>query len=134
MFSKQESHKSKCKFGGTKVCKAEEVSKYFENPKIESFRLVFKLHYLQFRFQVYRSSRSQMFFGAGALKNYALSEFPSKNVACLQVCNFIKRDSDGSLDCPFSKFKEMCPDFRKKCPNQVHRFIYGFNFSFQILF
>ena len=94
MFSKQESHKSKCKLGGTKVCKAEEVSKYFVNPKIESFRLVCKLHYLQFRFQVHRSSRSQMFFGAGALKNYAMSEFPSNNVAGLQACNFVKRDFD----------------------------------------
>ena len=67
MFSKQERRKSKYKFGGTKVCKAEEVRKYFVNPKIESFRLVCKLHYLQFGFQIYRSSRSQMFFGTGAL-------------------------------------------------------------------
>ena len=37
MFSKQERHKSKYKFGGIKVCKAEEVRKYFVNPKIESF-------------------------------------------------------------------------------------------------
>ena len=35
-----------------------------------------------------------MFFGAGALKNYAMSEFPSKNVEGLQVCSFIKKDSD----------------------------------------
>ena len=46
MFSKQERRKSKYKFGRTKVCKAEEVRKYFVNPKIESFRLVCKLHYL----------------------------------------------------------------------------------------
>ena len=46
MFSKQERRKCKYKFGGTKVCKAEEVRKYFVNPKIESFRLVCKLHYL----------------------------------------------------------------------------------------
>ena len=32
----RERHKSKHKFGGTKVCKAEEVRKYFENPKIEN--------------------------------------------------------------------------------------------------
>ena len=43
MFSKQGRRKSKYKFGGTK---AEEVRKYFVNPKIESFRLVCKLHYL----------------------------------------------------------------------------------------
>ena len=35
-----------------------------------------------------------MFFGAGALKNYAMSEFPSNNVAGLQACNFVKRDFD----------------------------------------
>ena len=46
MFSKQERGKSKYKFGGTKVCKAEEVRKYFVNPKIESFRLACKLPYL----------------------------------------------------------------------------------------
>ena len=46
MFSKQEKRKSKYKFGGIKVCKAEEVIKYFVNPKTESFRLVCKLHYL----------------------------------------------------------------------------------------
>ena len=91
MFSKQERRKSKYKFGGTKVCKAEEVRKYFVNPKIESFRLVCKLHYLQFGFQIYRSSRSQRFFGTGGLKNYAMLEFPSKNVAGLQACNFIKK-------------------------------------------
>ena len=46
MFSKQERRKSKYKFGGTKVCKAEEVRKYFVNPKIESFWLMCKLHHL----------------------------------------------------------------------------------------
>ena len=64
---KQDRSKSKYKFGGTKVCKAEEVRKYFLNPEIESFRL---------GFQIYRSSRSKMFFGAGTLKNFAMLEFP----------------------------------------------------------
>ena len=91
MFNKQERRKSKYKYGGTKVCKAEEVIKYFVNPKIESFRLVCKLHYLQFGFQIYRSSRSQMFFGTGALKNFAMLEFLSNKVAGLQACNFIKK-------------------------------------------
>ena len=91
MFSKQERRKSKYKFGGTKVCKAEEVRKYFVNPKIESFRLACKLPYLQFGFQVYRSSRSQMFFGTGAPKNFAMLEFLYNEVAGLQVCNFIKK-------------------------------------------
>ena len=91
MFNKQERRKSKYKYGGTKVCKAEEVIKYFVNPKIESFRLVCKLHYLQFGFQIYRSSRSQMFFGTGALKNFAMLEFLSNEVAGLQACNFIKK-------------------------------------------
>ena len=36
MFSKQERRKSKYKFAGTKVCKAEEVRKCFVNPKIEN--------------------------------------------------------------------------------------------------
>ena len=40
MFSKQERRISKYKYGGTKVCKAEEVRKHIANPKIESFRLV----------------------------------------------------------------------------------------------
>ena len=35
IFSVQERRKSRHKFGGTKVCKAEEVRKYFVNPKIE---------------------------------------------------------------------------------------------------
>ena len=34
VFRKQERCKSKLKFGGIKVRKAEEVRKYFENPKI----------------------------------------------------------------------------------------------------
>ena len=36
MFSKRERRKSKHKFGGTTVRKAEEVRKYFGNPKIEN--------------------------------------------------------------------------------------------------
>ena len=91
MFSKQERRKSKYKFGGTKVCKAEEVRKYFVNPKIESFRLVCKLHYLQFGFQIYRSIRSQMFFGSRALKNFVMLEVLFNKVAGLQACNFIKK-------------------------------------------
>ena len=35
IFSIWERRKSRHKFGGTKVCKAEEVRKYFVNPKIE---------------------------------------------------------------------------------------------------
>ena len=46
MFSKRERSKSKYKFGGAKVGKAEDVRKYLANPKIESFRLTCKLHYL----------------------------------------------------------------------------------------
>ena len=34
--SMQEKCKSKNKFGGAKVCKAEQVRKYFVNPKIEN--------------------------------------------------------------------------------------------------
>ena len=44
VFSENNS-KANINFGGTKVCKDEEVRKYFLNPKIESFRLVCKLHY-----------------------------------------------------------------------------------------
>ena len=36
MFSMGERSKSKDKFGGTKVCEAEEVREYFINPKIEN--------------------------------------------------------------------------------------------------
>ena len=72
MFSKRERRKSKCISGGTKVCKAKEVRKYFVNSKIESFWHVCKLHYVQFGFQIYISSRLQMFFGTGALKNFAM--------------------------------------------------------------
>ena len=46
MFDKQERRKNKYKYGGTNVCKAQEVRKYFVNPKIESFRLACKLPYL----------------------------------------------------------------------------------------
>ena len=34
--SMREKCKSKHKFGGAKVCKAEQVKKYFVNPKIEN--------------------------------------------------------------------------------------------------
>ena len=74
MFGKQERRKNKYKFSGTKVCKAEEVRKY-----------------LQFRFQIYRSSRSQMFFGIGALKTFAMLEFRFNKVPHLQTCIFIKK-------------------------------------------
>ena len=37
----------------------------------------------------------------------------------------------GGLLCPFPKFKEKCPDFAK---NALTWFIYGFNFSFKMLF
>ena len=90
MFSKQERRKNKYKFGGTKVCKAEEIRKYFVNLKIESFRLVCKLHYLQFGFQIYRSSRSQM-FSSRASKNFEMLEFLFNTVAGLQTFNFIKK-------------------------------------------
>ena len=42
IFSIRERRKSRHKFGGTKVCKAEEVRKYFVNPKteIEVFRYI----------------------------------------------------------------------------------------------
>ena len=46
IFGKQERRKSKYKFGGTKVCKAEEVRKCFVNHKIESFSLVCKLDWI----------------------------------------------------------------------------------------
>ena len=36
MFSMRDRHKSKNKFGGTKVYKAEEVRKYFVNSNIEN--------------------------------------------------------------------------------------------------
>ena len=36
MFSKREKCKSKHKFGGTKVCKAEDVGKYFVNSEPEN--------------------------------------------------------------------------------------------------
>ena len=35
IFSIGERSKSKCKFGGTKVCKADEVRECFINPKFE---------------------------------------------------------------------------------------------------
>ena len=36
MFSMRQRHRSKNKFGRTKVCKAKEVRKYFVNPKLET--------------------------------------------------------------------------------------------------
>ena len=55
MLSICERRKNRHKFGGTKVCKAEEVRKYLVYPKTEnrSFKLVCKLHYIQFGFQKY---------------------------------------------------------------------------------
>ena len=87
MVNKQERRNSKYKYGGTKVCKAEGVRKQVVNPKIESFQLGCKLPYLQFGFQIYRSSRSQMFFRTGPLKNVGVSN----KVAGLDACNFIKK-------------------------------------------
>ena len=46
MVNKQERRNSKYKYGGTKVCKAEEVRKQAVNLKIESFQLACKLPYL----------------------------------------------------------------------------------------
>ena len=105
MFSKQERCKNKYKFGGIKVCKAEEIRKYFGNPKSESFRKLWKLHYFQFGFQIYRSSRSRMFFGKGALKNFAMLEFHFNKVAGLQSCTFIqKRLQHRCFNVKFAKF------------------------------
>ena len=36
MFSMRQRHTKQNKFGGTKDCKAEEVRKYFVNPKLET--------------------------------------------------------------------------------------------------
>ena len=91
MVNKQERRNSKYKYGGTKVCKAEEVIKQVVNPKIESFRLACKFPYLQFGFQIYRSSRSQMFFRTGALKNFAMLEFLIKLPAFVHAI-LLKRD------------------------------------------
>ena len=35
----------------------------------------------------------------------------------LQARNQTREAGGGSLPCPFSKFKEKCPDFGKKCPH-----------------
>ena len=89
MLSKQERRKSKYKFGRTNVCAAEEVKKYFANPKTESFRLVCQLPYLQFGFQIYRSIPLQMLFRTGSLKKFAMLEFLSNKVtgpSGLQFC------------------------------------------------
>ena len=91
MVNKQERRNSKYKYGGTKVCKAEEVRKQVVNPKIESFQLGCKLPYLQFGFQIYRSSRSQMFFRTGPLKNFAMLEFIIKLQALMHAI-LLKRD------------------------------------------
>ena len=91
MVNKQERRNNKYKYGGTKVCKAEEVRKQVANRKIESFRLACKLPYLQFGFKIYRSSRSQMFFRTGALKNFAMLEFLIKLQASMHAI-LLKRD------------------------------------------
>ena len=94
MFSKQERRKRKYKIDGTKFCKAGEVRKYFVNPKIESFQLVLKLHYLQFGFQIYRRSHSQIFFGTCALKKFAMLEFSLMNLQAIRPAIFLKIDSN----------------------------------------
>ena len=67
MFSEQERGKSKNKVGGTEVCKAEEVRKYFVNPKIEGFPLCvnYIICSLDFRYAeavVRRCSSEQVLF------------------------------------------------------------------------
>ena len=66
-----------------KFCKVEEVRKYFV--------YFVKLQYLQFWFQIYRSSHSRNFFGTSALKNIAMLEFIFNKVAGFQARNFIKK-------------------------------------------
>ena len=46
MVTMQEGHKSKHKFCGTKVCKAEEVRKYFVHPKIENENFGWCVNYI----------------------------------------------------------------------------------------
>ena len=36
MFSMRERRKSKCKFGGTKICEADKIGEHFINPKVEN--------------------------------------------------------------------------------------------------
>ena len=91
MFSKQERRKNKYKFDETKVCKAEEVRKYFVNPKIERFWLVCKFIVWISDIQTQWYMLQSMFFRTGALKNFAMLEFLFNKVAGLQTCNFINK-------------------------------------------
>ena len=91
MFSKQERRKNKYKFDETKVCKAEEVRKYFVNPKIERFWLVCKFIVWISDIQTQWYMLPSMFFRTGALKNSAMLEFLFNKVAGLQTCNFINK-------------------------------------------
>ena len=105
MFSNQKRCKIKLKFSGTKVCKAEEVRKYFVNPKIESFRLVCKLHYLS---TVWISDIQKQLSG-DVFRNrlfwkFCNVEFLFNKVASLQTSNLIKnRFQHRCLSVKFSK-------------------------------
>ena len=40
----------------------------------------------------------------------------SCHISSTQTCNY-RGHRGGGLPCPFSKFKEKCPDFGEKCPH-----------------
>ena len=72
----------------------------------------------------------QIFLVVVATKKVWLQYWSVKWVLC-KVRRVTRGGRGAGLSCPFSKFKEKCPDFGN---NALSRFIYGFNFSFKMLF
>ena len=94
MFIKRERRKSKYKFGGTKVCKAEEVRKYFVNPKLNVYGLCVNciICSLDFRYTeavVRRCSSEQVL-----LKTVQCWSFFLKKCQTFRPAILLKRDSN----------------------------------------
>ena len=103
-----EGRKSRHKFGGTKVCKDEEVRKYFENSEIEIEVLSYIIYRLDLKnisctLFLFRSSHPEVFckksvlryFSKSKGKNLCHSLFFNKKVTLAQVfsCEISKNNS-----------------------------------------
>ena len=103
-----EGRKSRHKFGGTKVCKDEEVRKYFENSEIEIEVLSYIIYRLDLKnisctLFLFRSSHPEVFCKKSVLRYFSKSKgkhlchslFFNKKVTLAQVfsCEISKNNS-----------------------------------------
>ena len=106
-----EERKSRHKFGGTKVCKDEEVRKYFENSKIEIEVLSYIIYRLDLKnisctLFLFRSSHPEVFCKKSVLRYFSKSKgkhlchslFFNKKVTLAQVfsCEFCEISKNNS--------------------------------------